>query len=276
MESIYKSILPFITNPIVSFSFLLAGFVLTVICFFLAIKLIRRKNFSIVDWENNNIVNTKIMSQSDINIKHKKKKIKGLNLLELRLKNVGNQVVKISDLHRKPEISFSTKVKILDVEIQKDKDYLEVNTIINDSSSVTIDFNFLEPKDTIYIKILYDCESAVGGYVKGKIIGGNKINFHFTTSVERELDKNISASGFALFILLFVVFVNLLSFISKIVVKYLGIDFADVKSYVHGFIFLIAFILCLILMWGQGSQVKKKALKDLIDKGKLSSADKKE
>jgi len=187
-------IIKLLSNQYFSISLSLIGLFLASLGIFISRKHRKVKIFGLNKWENDEVISLPLKDKDDIKILYKDKKIDNLYELKITLKNYGTEVLNEKNFDTLPYITFNEKVQILNVSVSSKEEYIKPKfEIIN--NEVIVRFNFIEPKDTISIKILYSSNSVCGGQIKGKVIGGNKIENIFKSEIEYQAFREGKSIG---------------------------------------------------------------------------------
>lgn len=262
-----KEIAKLLGDPTISIIMTIMGLLLASIGIYYTIKYRQIKRLIITDWENKEIFSLTKLREKDIRILYKNIEINGLHELNITLKNTGTVVLKNDDFYQKPIITFLSDVQILDVEVNCLEEYINPTIDIN-VKEIILNFEFLEPKDKISLKVLYNSKTVSGGKIFGKIIGGNKINSFFRTDKEYEAYREGKAIGKTIYMFIAgLIFVFLNSKITKYSYNYTKLS----QSLLNILAFMISIFIS--FMFGKVIQTKieKRRIKKLIQEGELET-----
>ncbi len=258
-----------ISNKTTSTILLILGLLLTILGIILTIKSKKTKRFNVYNWHSREILSGLLMKSNNIKITHLSKEVKNLYQLKVGLKNNGKNVIKIEDFHQKPYIDFHNIRKILSVDINGSKDYIEPKVLIEEDHKVLIDFCFLEPRDIINIKILYDSDYETGGTIKAKIVGGNLLDTNFRTNLEEQAWRHGKTIGQPVYMFIILLLLLLGTTLMKKLTFYKEASLSLQTIIFVIFIFLSASI-GLGIGVAFGRMIAKKQIKRFVKDGLLS------
>lgn len=149
------------------------GLMITILSFlfavYVAIKAKKKKQiaFSI---SNYNIVEGNGIEELEINFKGEK--IKKATITKLAIWNCGNVTINREDIVSTKPLSIQCSGKILNAQIIKATDESNLVNILRNNRNITLDFEYLEPKDGVIVQIIHDSEKndvELQGKIKGKL-----------------------------------------------------------------------------------------------------------
>jgi len=269
MKELYDFLPNLFSNPNFAIFMTVLGVILTFIGIYITKKYRKIKRFNLRHWENNEILNSTILSDKNIKILHNNREIEGLSELKLTLKNTGSEVLTMEDFYKEPTIAFFSDIHILNISLDCSEDYIKPEAVINSDSSIKLKFEFIEPKDSISMKILYSARNVSGGIISGKIIGGNKISSEFRTDKEYEAHRERKAiSKFIYMIIAMILF----GFGHKLIAHLSNrFNFSKLTSILFDvLVFLVAVIISYVIGKFIEYTIAKKQLKKLLEQGQLN------
>jgi hypothetical protein len=171
-----------LTNPIVGFVLTVVGLALTAFGVYLTRRYKPRRRIEVARWSNVDFLTAVDIQGTGIAILHNGISVPGLSELSVTLRNKGTEVLRPQDFHLAPTLSFSGSPQILHVEATSSAGHVEPRALLGPNSTVYVDFKFLEPANSIRVRIVYGAKTSLGGLIQGKIIGGNELQSVFRTN----------------------------------------------------------------------------------------------
>lgn len=180
----------------------------------------KKKKKLVYTSESTVLVSEKLSNYEDLKILYNNKEIKSLCSTTIKIKNMGNDIIEPHDLIPSMPITINTSDKFLFQDVSKyeftssnSKNRILLNKM-NDSQ-ISVNFDFINPKDEITITLLHTGDISIDGDLKqGEVKNYTKMKYettkdtenseHFTNinSLSSLFDKTISMFGIMLFVLI--------------------------------------------------------------------------
>ncbi|AVQ37759.1 hypothetical protein C7M56_03305 [Clostridium botulinum] len=149
------------------------GLIITILSFLYAIYVAikgKKKQQIAFARSNYNIVEGNGIEELEINFKGEK--IKKATITKLAIWNCGNVTINRGDIVSTKPLSIQCSGKILNTQITKKTDESNLVNISRNNGNITLDFEYLEPKDGVIVQIIHDSKKndiELQGKIKGKL-----------------------------------------------------------------------------------------------------------
>ncbi len=156
---------------------LVGGFLVSLLFFTLS-KKHRKISYSI---STTPIIVKKITKISELVITYKSKNIDNLSTSYIKIRNIGNDTLDVSDFPELNRLSLVTDGVFLinsidELEITKSDKFMKMNPSLISSNKIEISFDYFDPKNEITFSIFHTGDIKVCGSIKnGKIINDTQI-----------------------------------------------------------------------------------------------------
>ena len=167
---------------------LVGGFLISLLFFTLSKKQ-RKLSYSI---STTPIIIKKITKISGLAITYKNQSIDNLSTSYLKIKNIGNDTLELTDFPELNKLSITTSGVFLinsisELEITKSNKFMKMEPSLISSNKIELSFDYFDPKNEISFSIFHTGDIKVCGSIKnGKIINDTQIEkiIHYKTMLK--------------------------------------------------------------------------------------------
>jgi hypothetical protein len=174
MDKIYEF---FNGNPWLNILFLILTLIGIFLSFYFYFKSLKTKN-PVYAAETTNLINSKISTIQNIEIKYRDTILKNLSITKLAFWNSGNESIRREDIAKQKPLQIISKENIQIYDFDLINANAVNNVILNqlDQNRINISFDFLDYQDGFIVNIYHSGKSKDIN-IEGKLIGANNIGY---------------------------------------------------------------------------------------------------